>query len=197
MKIGYARTSTDHDQDLGRQIKQLLDDGVLEHLIFRDGVQSGARDPDKRPGYKQVLQFINTGEIIELVVTDLSRLGRDAKGTLQEIWRLQDTGIQIRSLDPMDTIIMNAQPELQPLLMSAVTLGADLQRKKTIEDTKAGLARAKSAGKELGRPRVKIDPAKIKSWMDKGLSERAAITVCGYAHTTYYRWKKNQKEDSP
>lgn len=189
MKIAYARTSQD-SQDMARQIKQLSEAGIPEQLIFRDQGVSGGKSPDSRPGYKQLMSHLNTGEVTELYVTDISRLGRDAKGTLQEIWRLQDAGIKVVSLNKLDEFVLNAQPELQPLLTSAVTLGADLQRKKIKEDTKAGLARAREQGKQIGRPRVEIDWKQIEFWKKKGLSERASALVCGYNLNTFYRRKK-------
>ncbi len=193
MRIAYARTSQD-SQDMTRQIKQLTEAGIPEQHIYRDQGVSGAKEPEQRPGYKQMAALLNTGEVKELYVTDLSRLGRDAKGTLQEIWRLQDAGIKVVSLNQLDEFVLNAQPELQPLLTSAVTLGADLQRKKIREDTKAGLARAKAQGKQIGRPRIEVDWEKIEFWKKKKLSERAAAKVCGYPLTTFYRRKKERLE---
>lgn len=191
LTIGYARTSRD-DQDLARQIKQIKEAGVPEHLIFRDAGVSGAKAPEQRPGYRQMAQLLNTGEVEALYVTDISRLGRDAKGTLQEIWKLQDQHIRIVSLDPLDTFVLNATPELQPLLTSAVTLGADLQRKKIIEDTKAGLRRATEEGRPPGRPRVEIDWNRLEAWRAKGLSYRTAAIVEGYSQSTLRRRMKER-----
>jgi len=193
LKIGYARTSQE-SQDLARQIKQLKEAGVPEHLIFRDHGVSGARDPSKRPGYKQMLSLLETGEVKELYVSDLSRLGRDARATLQEIWRIQDMGVRVISLNELDRVVLDAQPELQPLLTAAVTLGADLQRKKAREDTRAALALARARGKQIGRPPVKIRWDKIEYWKEKGLSERAAAIVCGYSLSTFYRKKREMRE---
>jgi len=192
MKVGYARTSTD-DQDVQRQVKQLHDHGIEDHLIFRDQGVSGAKPPEQRSGYRQLLSLVQTGEVAEIVVSDISRIGRDAKGTLQEIWALQDRDIQIISLNDLDQTVLQAPAELQPLLLSAVTLGADLQRKHIREDTKAGLRRAAEEGRYPGRPVVKIDYKKIQGWVEKGLSERAAVIVSGYSLSTYYRKKKQNK----
>ena len=192
-RIAYARTSQD-TQDLNRQLKQLKEVGIPDHLIFCDQGVSGAKDPEQRSGYKQMRALIDTGEVQEIYVTDLSRLGRDAKGTLQEIWRLQDAGIKVISLNRLDEFVLNAQPELQPLLTSAVTLGADLQRTKIQEDTKAGLARARAQGKQIGRKRVEVDWERIGHWMKKGLSERASAIVCGYQLSTFYKRKKERRE---
>ena len=116
MIVGYARTSTDHEQDLSRQFQQLKESGIPDHLIYSDHAQSGAKDPDKRPGYRQVMKLIETGVVEELVVTDLSRLGRDAKGTLQEIWRLQDHKVKVRSLSSMDQFVSQLSQNFNPYL---------------------------------------------------------------------------------
>ena len=92
----------------------------------------------------------------------------------------------------MDRFVLTAQPELQPLLTAAVTLGADLQRKKIRDDTKAGLARARAQGKQIGRKRIEVDWEKIESWKKRGLSERAAAIVCGYRLATFYKRKKER-----
>ena len=193
LKIGYARTSQD-DSDIERQIGDLLAVGVPAHLIFRDEMQSGAKPPERRPGYAQMLKLIETGAVGELYMTDLFRLGRDARGTLQELWSLQDKHVKVHSFNKLDQVVLAAPPELQPVLQAAVLLGADLQRKKAIDDTKSGLARARAKGKRLGRPPVVIDPAKVKFFTDKGLSEHAAFLAAGYKRTTFYRWKRAQKE---
>lgn len=63
-------------------------------------------------------------------------------------------------------------------------------RKEISDISKIGVVRARAKGKTIGRPRVEIDWAKIESYKEKGLSERAAVRVCGYSLTTFYRSKK-------
>lgn len=191
--IGYARASTD-DQELDRQLKQLIDAGVPEHLIYRDAATSGKKPVENRAGYRQLSKMVETGTVEAIYVTDLSRLGRDAKATLKEVWALQDKGIKVISLNSNDQSITTADPVLQPLLYSAFSLGADLQRQRISEDTRAGLARARTEGKHLGRPQIKIDYSKVKFFMDRGLSEHAAFRACGYKRTTFYRWKRINKD---
>ncbi|MEN6610300.1 MAG: recombinase family protein [Methanoregulaceae archaeon] len=192
--IGYARASTD-EQDLARQLLQLKQAGVLPDLIFQDDAVSGARDPQKRPGYSRMLGFIQGGTVETLMVSDLSRLGRDARGTLREVWDLQDKKIALISLSTEDKVILSADPVLQPLLYAAFTLGADIQRKKIIEDTRAGMARARAEGREPGRPSVTFDLKKINELRARGLSERSAVLAAGYKLSTFYAWKKKNGQN--
>ncbi|MBU0846478.1 recombinase family protein [Patescibacteria group bacterium] len=193
--IGYARVSQE-GEDIQRQVHDLTVAGVPAHLVFRDDIVSGVRLPGKRPGYSQMLKTIETGTVTDLWVTDLSRFGRDARGTLQELWSLEDRGITIHSLSQLDQVALNVQREYQPIVQAGVLLGADLQRKKVIEDTKSGLARARARGSKLGRPTVQINPEKIKVFTDRGLSEHAAFLAAGYKRSTFYRWKRAQKNKS-
>lgn len=192
VEIGYARTSTDH-QDLERQIHQLQTAGISAHLIYTDAGISGSKAPDQRPGYRQVIALIETGTVRGITLTDLSRLGRDARGTLQAVWDLQDRGIVVRSLSETDRIVLASPQELQPILTAAITLGADIQRRRTIEDTKAGQARARAAGKKIGRPQVKIDWQTLEDLKGRGISETAAIKVMGVSQASFYRAKKRRQ----
>lgn len=190
--IGYARASTD-DQDLARQLLQLKSTGIPANLIFSDDAVSGVREPQKRPGYSQMLGFIQGGTVESITVSDLSRIGRDARGTLREVWNLQDRKITLISLSAEDSVILAADSTLQPLLYAAFTLGADIQRKKISEDTKAGIARARADGRPPGRPIVHIDWKKIRSLQEKGLSERSAVLAAGYKLSTFYSRKKTDR----
>lgn len=190
--IGYARASTD-DQDLTRQLHQLKSAGIPTDLIFSDDAVSGMREPQKRPGYSRMLGFIDGGTVESITVSDLSRIGRDARGTLREVWNLQDRKISLISLSAEDSVILAADPTLQPLLYAAFTLGADIQRKKISEDTKAGMVRARAEGQPPGRPSVLIDGKKIQSLQEKGLSERAAVLAAGYRLSTFHSRKKETK----
>jgi DNA invertase Pin-like site-specific DNA recombinase len=192
--IGHARASTD-EQDLTRQLHQLKSAGIPADLIFSDDAVSDIREPQKRPGYSRMLGIVDGGAVKSITVSDLSRIGRDARGTLREVWNLQDRKISLISLRAEDAVILAADPTLQPLLYAAFTLGADIQRKKISEDTKAGIVRARAEGRPPGRPPLSIDGKKIQHLQEKGLSERSAVLAAGYTLSTFYSRKK--RDQSP
>jgi DNA invertase Pin-like site-specific DNA recombinase len=189
---GYVRVSTD-EQDPDSQIKVLRDQGIHPDLIFSDVGISGTREPGDRPGYKRLLKVLEAGEIKDLYVSELSRLGRDTISTLEEMIRLNRAGVNVHSLSPNERVIEETGPEFKPLLISALQLAADLERKHLSERTIRGIEAARARGSKPGRPEVKIPVEKIKEFMDRGLSERSAVLASGTKLSTYYRKKK---EDS-
>jgi len=192
VKIGYARVSTDV-QDPASQIKQLMDNGVDQDHIFIDIDVSGNKEPLKRPAYKKLVDFISNGTTTELVLTEYSRLGRNAKESLFELLRIERMGILVKSLSANESFINDLPVELQPLATSAMMLGADLERKHTSERTKWGLENAIKNGKTLGRPKVIVDWKKIDDIREKyGVSYNMARKLCGYKPTIFYKAKKER-----
>jgi DNA invertase Pin-like site-specific DNA recombinase len=190
VKIGYARVSTDN-QDPSSQIKVLMEQKIPQELIFIDLDVSGTKEPLKRPAYKKLMEFIEKGTTDTLVLTEYSRLGRNAKESLFELLRIEKMGIVVKSLSANESFINELPAELQPLATSAMMLGADLERKHISERTTWGLENAKAKGKVLGRPEVKIDWAKIDEIREKyGVSYNMARKLCGYKATTFYKEKK-------
>jgi DNA invertase Pin-like site-specific DNA recombinase len=195
VKIGYARVSTDN-QDPASQIKVLMEQKIPQELIFIDLDMSGTKEPLKRPEYKKLMEFVAKGTTDTLILTEYSRLGRNAKESLFELLRIEKLGIVVKSLSANESFINDLPVELQPLATSAMMLGADLERKHNSERTIWGLENAKSKGKILGRPEIKIDWEKIEEIKKKyGVSYNMARKLCGYKATTFYKEKKVKKNE--
>ena len=193
VKVGYARVSTDL-QDPASQIKQLKDNGVPDDNIFIDINISGNIEPLKRPAYKNMIDFISKEKIDELILTEYSRLGRNAKESLFELLRIEKMGILVKSLSANEKFINDIPAELQPLATSAMMLGADFERKHIQERTRWGLENAKKNGKTLGRPKVIVDWDKIEEMRKKyGASYDMARKLCGYKPSIFYKQKKERK----
>jgi putative DNA-invertase from lambdoid prophage Rac len=191
-KVGYARVSRD-TQDPASQIKQLKENGVPDENIFIDINIGGNIEPLKRPAYKRMIDFINKGDTSEIILTEYSRLGRNAKESLFELLRIERMGIKVQSLAENEKFINDIQPELQPLITSAMMLGADIERKHIKERTIKGLENAKKNGKVLGRPRVEVDWDKIEAIREKyDCSYNMARKICGYKPSVFYEQKKGK-----
>jgi len=192
VKVGYARVSRDN-QDPASQIKQLKDNGVPDDNIFIDINVSGNKEPLKRPAYKRMIDFISQGTTTEMILTEYSRLGRNAKESLYELLRIERMGILVKSLSANEAFINDIPVELQPLATSAMMLGADLERKHIQERTRWGLENARKNGKSLGRPKIIIDWDKIESERKKyGISYDMARKLCGYKPSAFYKAKKKR-----
>lgn len=144
--FGYGRVST---------IKQHTDNQKLEleqanfkiDYWFEDTGISGKTCAALRPQFKQLLEKIRDGET--LVVSKLDRLGRDAIDVLQTVKLLSQRSIKVIVHQLGNTDLSSPAGKMLLTMLSAV---AEMERDLLVERTQAGLERAKSEGKVLGRP---------------------------------------------
>lgn len=197
--IGYARVSTDK-QDIANQLLLIKGKGVPEHLIFTDESISGTRSPEKRPGWSQLLKFVKSGLVNTLYTFEVSRIGRTTGEAIKQILTLeQDHNVKVIFLSDSQQILNNCEPIFRPMYLSALAVGADIERALISERTKTGLARVKEygskSGKPIGRPKRDVDWKRIEEvTKSTGLSRNAVSKFLGYKPSTFYRHLKKKKE---
>ena len=92
--FGYARVSTT-EQDLGRQIKALLEFGVTEEMIYHDK-KTGA--DMNRPEYQRLkMQILRPGDT--LVMKSVDRFSRSVSEGVKDYRELEDHGINLIFID--------------------------------------------------------------------------------------------------
>lgn len=146
--FGYGRVSTGQ-QTAANQRLELQQAGypIEDGFWFADEGVSGKVPAEQRPAFKTMLSQIRQGET--LIVSKLDRLGRDSIDVLQTIRTLSDRGIKVIVLQLGNADLTAPAGKLLLSMLAAV---AEMERDLLIERTQAGLARAKSEGKTLGRP---------------------------------------------
>lgn len=146
--FGYGRVSTGQ-QTAANQRLELEQAGypIEDGFWFADEGVSGKVPAEQRPAFKTMLSQIRQGET--LIVSKLDRLGRDSIDVLQTIRTLSDRGIKVIVLQLGNADLTAPAGKLLLSMLAAV---AEMERDLLIERTQAGLARAKSEGKTLGRP---------------------------------------------
>jgi putative DNA-invertase from lambdoid prophage Rac len=155
----YGRVSTDQ-QTVENQKLEAASSGFNIDYWFED-VISGKTPSNQRPQFSLLLEKIRDGET--LLVSRLDRLGRDAIDVLQTVRNLSKRNIQVIVLQLGKTDLTSAAGKLLLTMLSAV---AEMERDLLIERTQAGLRRAKSEGKVLGRP-AKTTPTQRKEVIQK------------------------------
>lgn len=141
MIYGYARVSTD-GQTLVAQWEQLRAAGAEK--VFEEKA-SGAKSDRQQLG--RLLRAVRTGDV--LLVTRLDRLARSTRDLLNVLAGIADRGAAFRSLADhwADTTTPHGR------LTLAVLGGlAEFERELIRARTSEGRARAKRAGRSLGRP---------------------------------------------
>ncbi len=147
--IGYIRVSTDK-QDLEKQRHLLLDYAQRNQLQVSEFIhaEASSRKDTKDRRIDELLTKLTKGDT--LLVTELSRLGRNMLETLNIINELSQNGV---------SIVFIRQPELSTigthtkLLLAIYSYFAEVEREYISMRTKQGLAAARAKGKLLGRPK--------------------------------------------
>jgi DNA invertase Pin-like site-specific DNA recombinase len=140
MEVAYCRVSTE-DQNLDMQRAAMAKAGVTH--IFEEKISG--KDLKNRPELDRALAMLRPGDT--LVVYKLDRLAR----SLVELSKLSDylqaNGVSLKSLtEPFDTATAVGR-----VMFQMIGVFAEFERSVLIERTKAGMAAAKSRGKQFGR----------------------------------------------
>ncbi len=145
--FAYVRVST-FEQEPQNQVMEIEAAGfrVEPHRIITETI-SGSRAIAQRSGFSQLMEKMEQGDV--LIVTKLDRLGRDAIDVSGTVARLEERGIRVHCLALGGVDLASSAGKLTMGVINAV---AQFERDLLIERTQAGLARAKSEGKTLGRP---------------------------------------------
>lgn len=169
----FVRVSTDK-QNHERQISDLSRYADQRGYAVVDTITeqiSGALDNDKRPGLQKLLAAANAGKFNRVLVTELSRLGRNAYQVQTLIHQLSGLGISvgIQTLG-IETLDDNGRESPMGGIMVAIMAQlSQMERQNLIERINSGLARAKANGKRLGRPDGSRESA------DKVLQKHASL----------------------
>ena len=144
----YVRVSTS-GQTADNQLLELRDYVAArgwQAVEYSDTISGSA---DRRPGLDALLKDARRRKFSTVVVWSLDRLGRSLPHLVTLIAELESLGIAFVSLkEGLD--LSTAAGKLQLHILAAL---ASFERERLRERTIAGLQRARSQGKRLGRPR--------------------------------------------
>lgn len=155
MKVAlYIRNSTNEEkQNPMTQINPLVERCTREgweYAIFQE-FASGAKE--SRPELDKMMQRVRAKEFNAVVVIRLDRLGRSLKHVLQLMEEFKRLSVKFISLtEGFDTTTPQGE-----LFFSIAGSFAQFERSLIQERINAGLTRARSEGKVLGRPKGRGD----------------------------------------
>lgn len=195
VKLGYVRVSTDK-QDIKSQ-KLEISKYVLPENIY-DDVISGKTNAKNRSGFSQVYSRIKRGEVSELYIFEMSRLGRDARESLQLFIEIEQLGVKIISLSPNEAWTRVTEiPGIRNIFVAMFAWFGDIERKSISERTKLGLQRAREQNKHLGRPFKNPDRTKYEKIKRENpkLKPAQIAMVMQIPTATFYRYLKKWKDE--
>lgn len=168
MKVAiYVRVSTTKQEakNQSSQLKEYCQKKNYEVSEIYCDVISGKEN--SRPAFDKLFLDAKQRKFELVLFWALDRFSRSGTlFTLQKLKELESLGVQWESFtEPYFSTV----GEFKDIVLSILSTLAKIEREKISSRTKAGLDRAKSEGKILGRPKGKRDkkPRKVRS--DRGL----------------------------
>ena len=199
----YARVSSIGDrQNTDRQISDLLDYVEYQHLelckIYEEHI-SGAKKNSERPVLQQAIEFCKTNHVSILLVSELSRLGRNAFEVLATVKDLIDNGINLYMQKEQLTLLdAEGKPTMfAPIMIATLSTCAQLERENIKFRLNSGRRLYIERGGKLGRKVGSVKTAEQKreehkdiiSYLKKGYSVRNVAKLCGKGISTVQRIK--------
>ena len=177
----YARVST-FDQEPENQLQELrryIQARGWTATEFVDRGVSGSKE--RRPALDSLVADARKRRFDVVVAWRLDRLGRNLRHLVTLIEELQSLGIAFVSLGEGIDCTTPAG-KLQLHILAAL---AEFEKARIQERVRAGLARARTQGVRLGRPRRRIDQQRLATVA--GLPEREAARRLGIPRSTLQR----------
>lgn len=197
MRIKYNRTST--LQQEGERFK--LDKEKYDLTLFDKGV-SGKIPFSEREGGIKLNKLVNEGKVKEVVVEELSRLGRNTIDTLTTLKSFEEKGINVvvRGMGNLQSMIDGKKNPIWNLITSVMSSLYELERENILERTEMGrkvfVMKGGKLGRKVGTTESRKDflnkerTKKIMNLLDKGKSVRDISGRLGVSTKTIVKVRK-------
>jgi DNA invertase Pin-like site-specific DNA recombinase len=188
-KFGYVRVSS-KDQNEGRQIASIKEQGIEERDIFMDK-QSGK--DFNREKYQALKQCLREGDV--LFIHSLDRFGRNKDEILnewQDITKNIKADIIVLDMPLLDTTKYKDSMGsfISDLVLQILSWMAQEERERIRKRQREGIDVALKKGVQFGRP--KAEPTDqfneaYRRWKAGEITATAAIDEAGMKRTTFYK----------
>ena len=205
MRVKYNRTSTLIQH--GNRFQ--LDKDNYDLTIFDKGV-SGKIPFSEREGGIKLTQLVNEGKVTEVIVEELSRLGRNTIDTLTTLKSFDDSGVNVvvRGMGNLQSMVNGKKNPIWNLITSVMSSLYELERDNILERTEMGRKMYVMNGGKLGRKVGTVESRdsflqkdrtkKIFNLLEKGKSVRDISGRLGVSTKTVVKvrkyWDKPRKE---
>ena len=197
MRIKYNRTST--IQQEGERFK--LDKDNYDLTLFDKGV-SGKIPFSEREKGRELTQLVQNGEVDEVVVEELSRLGRNTIDTLTTLKFFEENGVNVvvKSMGNLQSMVNGKKNPIWNLITSVMSSLYELERENILERTEMGrkmyVMNGGKLGRKIGTTESRNDflkkdrTQKIISLLEKGKSVRDISSRLGVSPKTIVKVRK-------
>jgi len=200
----YARVSSVGDrQNTYRQVADLSEyatrNGLALEKVFEEHI-SGAKKNSERPVLCECLDYCIGNGVHILLISELSRLGRNVDEVLENVKRCKDNNLNIYFQKENLSIFLpdgTKNPFLN-IFISVLGTCAEMERENISFRLNSGLQRYKENGGKVGRKegsvktkeQKQLEYAKVIRSLRAGKSIRDTAKLCGTSISTVQRIKK-------
>lgn len=178
----FARVST-NVQEYDRQINELTvlakSNGWSVEAVFAEKI-SGAKSNKERTELLNMVSYVEGNHINKVLVTELSRLGRDTLQVLEVIQMLNEKGISLYIQNyNIETLTKDGKVNaMSQFLITILAEVARMERKTIRERVESGYKNYRANGGKVGR---KIGYKKAEETIRKQYTEEIKLLKKGYS----------------
>ena len=199
----YARVSSSGDrQSTERQVQDLNEYAKYRGLdlvrVFEEHI-SGAKRNEERPVLTDAVEFCLENKVGTLLVSEMSRLGRNAFEVLSTVKTLADNGVNLY-LQKEQLSLLDDEGKTSlffPIVIATLSTCAQLERENIQFRLQSGREQYKKRGGKLGRPigtvkskeKMREEYRDVIAFMKKGYSIRDVARLTGRGVSTVQRVK--------
>ncbi len=187
----YARVSTsDRRQDPESQLEQLRQFAASQHWeIAGEYIDYESGRSADRAQFQRLFEDASRRRFDVVLFWALDRFSREgALATLQQLNHLTSYGVQFRSFTEQ---YLDSCGIFREAVISILAVIAKQERIRMSERTRAGLERARSQGKQIGRPRAEVDRHKLEQLAAGGTNKSAIARELRISRRTAARLLQN------
>lgn len=197
----YARVSSTGDrQSTERQVQDLNEYAKYRGLdlvrVFEEHI-SGAKRNEERPVLAGAVEFCLENKVGTLLVSEMSRLGRNAFEVLSTVKTLADNGVNLY-LQKEQLSLLDDEGKTSlffPIVIATLSTCAQLERENIQFRLQSGREQYKKRGGKLGRPigtvkskeKMREEYRDVISFLKKGYSIRDVAKLTGRGVSTVQR----------
>ena len=174
-KYGYARCSS-LSQSTDIQVAALKEAGCE---VVRAEKKSGSTI-EGRTELAGLMDFMRDGDV--LCIHKLDRLGRNTRDVLNLVHELDERGCSLQVLEPA----IDTGGPMGKVMLTVLGMVSEMELGFIKERQRAGIEKAKAAGKYKGRP-TSLDHDKIKAIRAEGMGATAIARELGCTRGAIYK----------
>lgn len=195
----YHRVSTE-SQDPENAREELRRAAIARGMtVVMEIAETGSGARNDRPGLVRVLDAARRGAISCVMVHKLDRWGRSALDLLANVNALSECGVRFIAIS-QGIDIKPGSDAMSKLMVTMLAAVAEFERDLIRDRTRLGLARAREAGRKLGRPPVVVDRALAMRLRASGASYATIAAQLGVSvgklHASLRPSESVQKKDT-